>query len=212
MKTKWPGLFTLGVFLGITIICFLSWVLFVTLVWGILELLKARIDLFLVIEALSTALAAAAVFGAGFIAYRELSEVANSRYIDIADRLFEELNSKENVEARRIIFQNLPSNPDEGLRTIGDKERDAMKKVLNSLDRVAFLTQKDWIPDDIIMPWMHPMIAKSWEKLGPYIRHERSRRNEPYYYRYAEKLVERCAKWRIRNSENDKINWIENAL
>ncbi len=87
-----------------------------------------------------------------------------------------------------------------------------MKMVLNSLDRVAFLTQSGWIPDDLVMPWMHPMIAKSWEKLEPYVLYERERRNEPYYYQYAGKLAERCKQWRKRNLTDTTTKWIDNAL
>jgi hypothetical protein len=166
------------------------------------------------VEAISTAVGAAAVFGAAYIAYQELSEVANTRYMDIADRLFGELNSPENIDARRRIFQNLEDDPAEGLKNLGREDREAMKKVLNSLDRVAFLTQSGWVPDELIMPWMHPMIAKSWEKLEPYVLYERKRRNEPYYYEHAGLLAARCKQWRAKNlksSERD-TRWVDNAL
>ncbi len=169
-----------------------------------------------ILESISTAVAAAAVFGAAYIAYRELSEVENTRYMDISDRLFEELNSQENINARRHIFQKLPSNPEKTKYQLSPDDRNAMKQVLNSLDRVAFLTQKDWIPDNLILPWMHPMIAKSWEKLEPYVLYERKRREEPYYYEHAGKLAKRCEAWRKKNlSEAERKNeWIEvdNAL
>jgi hypothetical protein len=87
-----------------------------------------------------------------------------------------------------------------------------MKKVLNSLDRVAFLTREGWIPDELIMPWMHPMIAKSWEKLEPYVMYERERRNEPYYYEHAGELAERCRKWRAKHLKETNTHWVNNAL
>lgn len=166
------------------------------------------------LEAISTAVGAAAVFGAAYIAYQELSEVANTRYMDIADRLFGELNSPENITARRRIFQNLDADPATGLKNLGQEDREAMKKVLNSLDRVAFLTQSGWIPDELVMPWMHPMIAKSWEKLEPYVLYERDRRNEPYYYEHAGRLANRCKEWRAENlkGEQSKTMWVDSAL
>jgi len=164
------------------------------------------------IEAISTAVGAAAVFGAGYIAYQELSEVANTRYMDIADRLFGELNSPENVEARRHIFQNLKDDPEECMNKLEQADQGAMKRVLNSLDRVAFLTREGWIPDDLIMPWMHPMIAKSWEKLEPYVMYERKRRNEPYYYEHAGELAERCRRWRAKHLAETDTKWVNNAL
>jgi len=164
------------------------------------------------IEALSTAVAAAAVLSAGFVAYRELSEAASSRHMEVADRLFEELNSPVNIEARRWVFKNLHDNPEEGIGTLTEEGRAAVKQVLNSLDHVAFLTQAGWIPDEIIMPWMHPMIAKSWEKLEPYVNYERLRRKEPYYYKYVGKLAERCRVWRVKNLLEVQVTWIEHAL
>jgi len=212
MDTKWSGPITIGLFSLITIAIFGLLIFGLPGLWCGLSAQKICTESLASIEALSTALAAAAVFGAGFIAYRELSEAANSRYMDIADRLFEELNSPENIEARRRIFQNLHQDPEIGLKKLKLKDRDAMKKVLNSLDRVSFLTQAGWVPDDIVMPWMHPMIAKSWEKLEPYVLYERKRRNEPYYYQYAGKLAERCEQWRKKNLTDTTTNWVDNAL
>jgi hypothetical protein len=212
MSTKWPGIVTLAIFFSITIVGFLLWITVLVVLWFLLHLLNFTFDLMAMIEALSTAVAAAAVLGAGFIAYRELSEVANSRYMDIADRLFDELNSSENIEARRRIFQNVPADPEAGLQEMTPEDRDAIKKVLNSLDHVAFLTQSGWIPDEVIMPWIHPMITKSWEKLGPYVEYERKRRNESYYYRYAGELAARCRDWRKKNNIEDDIKWVHDAL
>jgi hypothetical protein len=58
-------------------------------------------DYWIMTESLATAGGAAAVLGAGFIAYRELAEISSSRHMEVANRLFEELNSPENIEARR---------------------------------------------------------------------------------------------------------------
>ena len=167
-----------------------------------------------ILEAVSTMVGTAAVFGAAYFAYQELEEVSKSRHIDVADRLFDELNDPENFKARQRVYQNLDENPEIGLKNLSDEDRDAMKKVLNSLDRVSFLTQSGWIPDELVMPWMHPMIAKSWEKLEPYVLYERKRRNEPYYYSHAAQLAERCKQWREKNLMNNehKTKWVDNAL
>lgn len=166
------------------------------------------------LEAISTAVGAAAVLGAAYFAYQELEEVSKTRHIDVADRLFEELNSSANVAARRRIFQRIVDDPEDGLKNLSQEDQDAMKRVLNSLDRVSFLTQSGWIPDDLVMPWMHPMIAKSWEKLEPYVLYERKRRNEPYYYAHAARLAERCKKWRAAHLKADELTttWVDHAL
>ena len=185
--------------------------LFASFLWNKFQLDNNLIG---ILESLSTAVTAAAWFGAAYIAYQELSEIANTRHMDVADRLFHEMNSLDNIEARRRIFQNLNPNPKVGLRRMKKKDQEAIKRVLNSLDRVAFLTRKGWIPDDLIMPWMHPMIAKSWEKLEPYVLYERERREEAYYYEHAEELADRCNEWRNNNlTEAERRNkWVDNAL
>jgi hypothetical protein len=165
-----------------------------------------------ILEAVSATVGTAAVFAAAYFAFQELEEVSKSRHIDVADRLFDELNSPEIVEARRIIYQSLDDDPETGLKNLSDENRDAMKDVLNSLDRVAFLTQPGWIPDELVMPWMHPMISKSWEKLEPYVLYERERRNEPYYYKHAGELAERCRKWRARHLAETTTKWVGDAL
>ena len=49
--------------------------------------------------------------GRQLLAVHQLSEAASNRHLAVADRLFEELNSPENIEARRWIFHNLPHDP-----------------------------------------------------------------------------------------------------
>ena len=212
MNKNWPDQRTLIAILSLTAAGFVSWLLFLALLWWLLREAGSTVDFWAMTESLSTAVAAAAVIGAGYIAYRELAELSSSRHMEVADRLFQELNSPENIAARRWIYQNLPDDPQQALASLPPDGLAAIKKVLNSLDRVAFLTQAGWIPEEIIMPWMHPMIAKSWDKLEPYVEYEIQRRNEPYYYTHARHLAERCRAWRAKNLANVDVNWVDNAL
>lgn len=180
-------------------------------VWLLLLALGIPSNLWDMSQAVSTTVAAAAVFGAGIVAYRELGELAHTRHIQIADSLFAELNSPENIEARRWIYQHLPPDPEQGIPSFTAEERDTVKRVLNSLDRVAFLTQSGWIPEELIMPWMNPMIVKTWMKLEPYVRYEGERRREPDYYEHARALAERCLEWRAKNLPEAEITWVKDA-
>lgn len=191
---------------------FVLWLLFLIVLWSLLRIAGVSTDFWAMTEALSTAVAAAAVLGAGYVAYRELNELDNSRHMQIADRLFEELNSRDSIEARRWIFQQLPDDPQEGIGSLTPEGQQNLKTVLNSLDRVAFLTQNGWIPDELIMPWMNPMIVKSWLKLEPYLEYERRRRKEPDYYEYVSQLALRCQSWRSKNLPNAEITWVDDAL
>jgi hypothetical protein len=164
------------------------------------------------IEALSTALATAAVFSGGFIAYRELRELDRGRNIQVATELIAELNSPENIKARRWVFQNLPDDPETGIGSLSTDGQESIKRVLNSLDRVAFIMQAGWISEDLIMPWMNPMVVKAWIKLCPYVQYEGERRQEPDYYTNVRELGEHCLAWRARNYPGTKITWIDDAL
>jgi hypothetical protein len=184
-------------------------------VWLMLRVLGVNTGLWPMIEALSTALTAAAVLGAAFVASRELSELASSRHLDVADKLFEELNSQENIEARRWVFVDLPEDPADPGEVIGSlspQGQEAIKRVLNSLDRIAFLTQSNWIPDEMVMPWMNPMVVKAWAKLAPYVEYERQRRHEPDYYQSAHQLADRCLAWREQHVPGAELTWVKDAL
>ena len=199
----------------IIILTFLGFVsgLFVTFIlWVILNLSGLEVNYWTMVEALSTAFAAAAVLGGGFVAVRELNETGATRQMEIADRLYDELNSNESIASRRWIFQELPDDLSKGIDSLPKEGREAVKQVLNSLDRVAFLTQSDWIPEEKIMPWMNPMIVKAWMKLQPYVDFEAERRNEPDYYEAVRDLAERCIIWREENLPNSEITWVKNAL
>lgn len=211
-KVDRSGLTMLAVFVAITVVGFFVWITGVALLWQLLRLVGLSTSLWAMLEALSTAVAAAAVLGGGFVAYRELSELASTRTMEVADRLFTELNAAEQVEARRWVFQELPDDPRQGLESLTPEGRAAVKRVLNSLDRVAFLTQVGWIRAEVIMPWVHPMIVKSWNKLEPYVLYERERRNEPYFYEHAGWMAERCRAWRAANLRDAEIVWVEDAL
>jgi hypothetical protein len=203
---------TLFIIIAITLVGFLVWVGGLAFLWFILGLLGLRTNLWGMIEALSTALAAAAVFTAGFVAYRELSEATDSRYLEIINQLFKELNSSTNIEARRWVYLNLPENPEKGLHEMEDDSRDKVKRVLNSLDHVALLTQLNWVDEDMYMPWISPMVVKTWGKLAPYVDYESQRRNEPDYYKAARKLATRCQIWRASHYPGAKTIWVDDAL
>jgi heme/copper-type cytochrome/quinol oxidase subunit 2 len=212
MNNNWSGRRTLAVVTICTALGLAIGLLMILSIWSVLHAGGATSSYWAMIEALATAVTAATVIGAGFLAYRELDEASNSRHLAVADRLFEELNAPENVAARRWIFQHLSPNPATAQAELTDQDRDTVKRVLNSLDRVAFLTQGGWIPEDMVMPWMSPMILKAWIKLKPWVDYEVDRRHEPDYYRQVRALAERCLSWREAHGMSIEVVWVENAL
>jgi hypothetical protein len=212
MNQNNPNQRVLKLIVFITAASFLVWLGVLLLAWIALRAAGIETDFWAMTEALSTAVAVAAIFVAGYVAYREMDEIASSRHLEVADRLFEELNASENVEARRWIFQHLPADPAQGLADLPSEGRDAVKRTLNSLDRISFLTQSGWIPEESIMPWMNPMVVKAWIKLEPYIVYESQRRLEPDYYEGVRRLAERCLAWRAAHLPEAQITWLDDAL
>lgn len=208
-RSRWPTWATL---VAVTALALLGWFGGLYALWSILRAAGHGADPWAMTEALSTAVAAAAVFSGGFVAYRELREQDRSRHIQVADRLFTELNAPENIEARRWVFQHLPDDPRTSIHTLSEEGRLAIKRVLNGLDRAAFVTQAGWIPDELIMPWINPMVVKAWAKLGPYVAYESERRKEPDYYHMVRALAERCAAWRAEHVPDARITWLDDAL
>ncbi|MBM3129757.1 MAG: DUF4760 domain-containing protein [Chloroflexi bacterium] len=204
---------------GLAFLGFLAWMVLILVLWLVLRAFNFATSFWTMAGALSSALTGASIAVAGFVAYRELSEAENdrreaekSRHIDIADRLFNELNLQENIKARKWVYKSMPADPKIWQANPTPEGAEAIKRVLNSLDRVSFLTQEGWISDDVVMPWMHPMIAKSWEKLGTYVRYEREQRKEPYFYFYAEQVANRCRNWRIKHGYDEPTHWIDKGI
>jgi hypothetical protein len=200
------------IIIAIIILFYLCWLGGLFLIWTLLQGTGAAPDYWALTAALSVPLGPSIFLAGTVLAYRQLREVAKGRHLGVADRLFEELNSSENIEARRWLFQQLPDDPKESVTALSDEGHRAIKRVLNSLDRIAFLTQEGWIPEEMMMPWLNPMIVKAWAKLEAYIDYESKRRHEPDYYQNVRTLAHRCVVWRQRHLPEAKITWVDHAL
>ncbi|GAB4540288.1 MAG: hypothetical protein Kow0063_29930 [Anaerolineae bacterium] len=162
------------------------------------------------LEGLSSAAAFAFTVGAGLIVLMQLAETADSRNLDIYRDIYEKLMSEEEIEARRFIYQQIPASEDDQVVIDAilnsDSARKYVKQVLNLIDYFGFLVEQDWVTADEIIGWISPVVVKVWEKIGPVVEYERSRRpEEPDYYEAAFKLAERCRKWRDRNLPGRRV-------
>ena len=212
MNENWSEQQTLLVIILSAVIGVLLWLMGLIVLWALLQRVGIDTNFWVMTEALSTATAIAALIVAGYIAYREMGEIANTRHMEVADRLFEELNAEENIAARRWIYHNLPDDIEEAGPSLTAEGKENVKSVLNSLDRIAFLTQAGWIPEKMVMPWMSTMVVKAWSKLGPYVDYESERRGEPEYYVNVRSLSKQCMAWRTKNLSKGEIRWVEDAL
>jgi hypothetical protein len=81
MNTSWRDYLPLIIFIVITATGSTIWIGCLIIVWLLSQVIGLKTDLWAMVEALSTAIAAVAVIGAGFFAYRELSEISSSRHL-----------------------------------------------------------------------------------------------------------------------------------
>jgi hypothetical protein len=200
--------FTLKNYFIVLLVGFVVWILITIGIWFGSKTLGLGDDIWSIIESLSTAITAAAILGAGLVAYHELREANRSRYLSIMEGLFQELNSKEHIVARKWIYLELPDRIEE-INSLDDEKKYNIKLALNSLDKVAFITQSGWIPVETIMEWINPMVVKLWEKLGPIVMAERDVRSEPDYYKNAEIFANQCIAWRSEHYKGKQYNWVK---
>lgn len=208
---KDSGLIVAVIFLAITLGILNVGIVISVILWGVSRLMGNYTSLFVIIETFSAAVGAAAVFGAGYIAYKELKAMRNSRHLEGADKVFNEFNSEQKIKDRTLVYQIFLGDNPKDFEKLNEEELDAIKSVLNSLDRVAFLVyaDDDWIPEEIVMPWMHPIIHKCWRSLEGYVAYEQERRKEPFFYEHAAKLGRACLAWRDERGIADKVNLVE---
>jgi hypothetical protein len=212
MTSFWSERRTIVAILGLTAGRFILGMCLLFLLWIVLRRIGLAPSFWAMTEALATAVTAAAVLGGAALAVRELAEAAANRHMTFASTFLEELNSKDNIAARRWVYQNLAPDPTVGLASLSDEGRDAIRKVLYSLDRIAVVTAAGAISDDFIMPWLNSMIIKTWAKLGPYVMYERVLRGEPDYYLEVDGLIGRSIAWRKENLPEAQITWVQDAL
>jgi uncharacterized membrane protein YbhN (UPF0104 family) len=74
----------LAIILILTALGFMFWLFCPFSLWSILRLVGCPVNFWAMTESLSTAVTAAAVLSAGFIAYRELKSQDMDRYIEVA--------------------------------------------------------------------------------------------------------------------------------
>lgn len=177
------------------------------------------------LSALISVITLAFALGAGITVLLQISEANDSRNLGIYRDIYEKMMCIEQIEARRFIYQQLPTIPegdtDARNATIRDilnsdgEARRCIKEALNLIDYFGFLVEQDWVTSDDMIGWLSPVVVKVWEKIGPIVEHERSLRpEEPDYYISAVNLAEKCQVWRDKNypDRERQIGFTESRL
>lgn len=183
--------------------------IFSNIEWNVLEGYASLITMSLVIGGLAFA----------FADWVQKEEAERQEKHKIAYRHFETIHDRltapEQEQARRWIYENIPvmakDQPLEDWLTGVQKAVDAkpkgwteertpgqqhLKSVLNCFDFIGFVVNKYWTAENKEIEWFSPPIAKVWQRIGPYIQHQREIRKEPDYYKEASWLGEYTIQWR----------------
>jgi hypothetical protein len=132
------------------------------------------------------------------------AEEAARRWIINEITVFEdekELTKEQWIEKISKAILERPEDWDENLAP-GHKN---VKMTLNTLDYVGFISQNYVNVEGPLLEWMSSPIAKVWERLKPYIEHERLEKNEPDYYQAAYHIGEKCLTWRQKKGMKSAI-------
>jgi hypothetical protein len=191
--------------------------IWVLLIQGLRGWFGATGELAATLEGFSSAAAFGFTIAGGIIILIQINQAMETRGIETFNATFERMMSDEHISARRWIYLHLPQDVEAGLTLLDqdEKAKSDVKRVLNSFDHLGFLLMHDWIAGESetrIIQWMSPFVVKTWDHLGPYIEHERARRNEPDYYIAAEFLAKQCHKWRDKHLPGDKYKQVDRAL
>lgn len=123
-RSGWRSVVTV---IALAVIGFLLWIGILLALWAVLRAAGVATDFWPMAQTLTSTVTMVSILAGSILAVRQLSEAASNRHLAVADRLFEELNSPENIEARRWIFHNLPADPEEGSRTLTPEGQAAIK-------------------------------------------------------------------------------------
>ena len=134
----------------------------------------------------------------------------------IHKEVFDRMMCPEDQAARRWIIQNpaVPTAEDEPrqdwLHTANDLLDEAppgweverpparahLKRVLNTFGFLEFVHRHYWSMEKGLVEWLSPPVAKVWERIGPLVKDEALRRDEPDYCLAARRFGQSCVAWR----------------
>ncbi len=148
-------------------------------------------DFWAAVSSLATLVGAVVVSIAAVLAYLQLREMATARSLEAFSRVIDGLTTEEMSKARRYILSNNLPPPDE----ITPAMYDQMHKLWVAFDNVGIMVAFKMIPERVVLEMFHSTIIRCWQKLEPYILHERRKRKTTYQV-YFEDLYHRSIRYR----------------
>jgi hypothetical protein len=134
-----------------------------------LERCVSTSTLWAAIGALATVLGSLVVSITVVLALRQLKEMSAARQIEALSKAFDQLSSRETLEARFYISTHQLSPPDQQT----EHEYRIFDQVWRAYERLGIMAKFNLISREIILTAWSNSIVTQWEAIEPYIRYER---------------------------------------
>lgn len=151
------------------------------------------------VSSLSTFATAVIVYGAWRSTSAQLQEASRSRQVSMLLDMETKFNSPEAANARRHIYNKLPTS----CADFSQKDMEMLRFMMNQMNELGFLVSTD--PDDKLLFYKRygRQAWKLWSTVEPFIKDLRAERGE-HYAEYFEILATEGKKFIISKYKQDK--------
>jgi hypothetical protein len=142
----------------------------------------------------------AAALGLFFVAW-QTREATKARKLEAFVEISRDLGSDESRELREFIYNELPQNPTEF-------SKDTLAKVESlcaSFERTSLLVNSGLADKELLLRMYGEAIAKSWDKLSPYIESARPGCSEQYMVEF-ETLAKDARKYQGKHQRRESLS------
>lgn len=165
-----------------------------------------------IIAAISQLAGSIAVVIALLYAWLQIRAIRQEMLLSAMWEIFRELDSDETRSARRFVYRNrtkykvLTDSDPEKFAQLPDEVRNNAYRVSNTLDRIGYVVHQGLIPPKLLLDGYHPIIARCWLVLEPFVYCVRAIRKQENYQQYFEYLAsESFAHYISREEANSQI-------
>ncbi len=150
------------------------------------------------VTAIATALYSAMFFVALIVARRQLKELEKSGKLQATLTIFRELKTREFIEDRRYIYDNLPENT-ESIEAVQLKSYFlSVESALTAFDRVGYLMREEHIDAEAILENYWASVWRCWKKTKNLVIWAREQRGQKDYFRNFEYLFNLSEDYRVQ--------------
>ena len=152
------------------------------------------------ISAIATCVASLVVIIALIYGMQQLREMQRTRAVTVFLPLFQSLQTAAASRLRAQIYNDVPTD----LSGITPEHEAIMNEVINQLDFLGFLTERNLIEFELIAPFFYGTTIRCWRRLEPYVQAQRQLRKTRFAW-YFERLFIRCEQFVTDSRPEEEI-------